>query len=250
MSARTRANIRLLAYIKAIHQKSHGNYGAIKPWNALKQQGIACGKHRVARLRRLNDIVAKRRKRFVVTTFSKTTNWIAPNLLNRHFSADTPNSIWVGDVTFISTREGWLYLAVMIDLYSRKVVGWSMSDRNNQTLVLNALHMAIEHRKPKPGLIHHTDRGQLYAAMEYRNTLEQYEMKASMSRKKDCWDNAVAESFFNNLKNELVYYQRYQTRSEARASLFEYIEVFYNKQRLHQTLNYQSPCDYEKINVA
>ena len=153
-------------------------------------------------------------------------------------------------MTFIATRGGWLYLATMIDLYSRKVIGWSMSDKNNQALVLDALNMAIVQRQPKPGLIHHTDRGQLYAAHQYRETLQAHGMLASMSRKKDCWDNAVAESFFNNLKNELIYYQRYQTREEAKAAIFDYIEVFYNRQRLHQTLNYQSPCEYEMMYVA
>ena len=249
-SHRQKANERLLGDIRRVHQQSRENYGAVKTWKALNQQGICCGKHRVARLRRCNDIVAKRRKRFVVTTRSKHRHWIAPNRLQRDFTAQRPNAVWVGDVTFVPTRSGWLYLAVLLDLHSRKIVGWSMSDKNNQALVLDALTMAIERRRPPPELIHHTDRGQLYAAHQYREMLNQHKMIPSMSRKKDCWDNAVAESFFNNLKNELTYYQRYQTREEAKAAIFDYIEIFYNRKRIHQTLDYQSPSDFERMNAA
>ncbi|MBA3582846.1 MAG: IS3 family transposase [Gammaproteobacteria bacterium] len=241
---------RLVTEIKKIHQQSRGNYGAVKTWKALNQQGVACGKHRVARLRLVHHIEAKRRTRFKVTTQSKYQGWIAPNLLQRQFTVDQPNRVWVGDVTFIATRSGWLYLAIVLDLYSRKIVGWSMSDRNNQALVLDALNMAIAQRRPTPGLIHHMDRGQLYAAHHYRETLQRHHMISSMSRKKDCWDNAVAESFFNNLKNELIHYQNYPTREAAKAAIFDYIEIFYNRQRIHQTLQYQSPHHYEMINVA
>lgn len=149
--------------------------------------------------------------------------------------------MWVGDVTFIATRTDWLYLAVLIDLYSRKVVGWSMSSGNNGALVKDALEMAIEHRKPSPGLIHHTDRGSTYAMQSYRDRLQQHGMLSSMSRKRDCWDNAVAESFFANLKNELTHYQTFNNQEKARTAIFEYMEIFYNRQRLHQTLNYQTP---------
>lgn len=247
ISHRAEANQALLAEIKQVHQQSRENYGAIKTWQALNQKGIVCGKHRVARLRSEHNITAKRRRRFITTTRSKHPYWVAPNVLQRNFTTYAPDQIWVGDVTFIATRSGWLYLAVLIDLYSRKVVGWSMSEKNNQALVLDALNMAIQARQPKAGLIHHTDRGQLYAAHQYRQTLQQHHIIPSMSRKKDCWDNAVAESFFNNLKNELTYYQRYQTREDAKTAIFDYIEIFYNRQRIHQTLNYQSPCDYETM---
>ena len=249
-SLRDKENQALVDEIKRIHKQSRESYGSLKVWQALNQQGFPCGKHRVARLRSRYGIETKRRKRFKVTTHSKHQHWIAPNLLQRDFYAAKPNRVWVGDVTFIATRSGWLYLATMLDLHSRKVVGWSMSDKNNQALVLGALTMAITQRKPKAGLIHHTDRGQLYAAHQYRDMLKRHQMTPSMSRKKDCWDNAVAESFFNNLKNEVIYHQRFQTKEEAKAAIFDYIEIFYNRQRLHQTLGYQSPHDFETMNVA
>ncbi len=209
------------------------------------QEGISGGRDRVARLRRQQAIDAKRRKRFVVTTRSKHRDWIAPNRLKRNFTVTQPNQVWVGDVTFVATRQGWLYVAVLVDLYRRKVVGWSLSKNNNGPLVEDALKMAITHRKPKSGLIHHTDRGATYAMQSYRNLVEQQGMISSMSRKKDCWDNAVAESFFANLKNELTYYQTYNTREEAQSAIFEYMEIFYNRQRLYQTLNYQTPEQHE-----
>jgi len=246
-SMRQKEDRQLLHHLRHIHQQSRSNYGIVKAWRALKQVGIDCGRDRVARLRRAHGIYAKRRKRFVVTTRSKHRDWIAPNRLNRDFHASRPNQVWVGDVTFISTRTGWLYLSILLDLYSRKVVGWSMSNNNNGQLVKDSLEMAIEHRQPKPGLIHHTDRGSTYAMQSYRETLEKHDMKSSMSRKGDCWDNAVAESFFANLKNELIYWQNYKNQNEARCDIFDYIEIFYNRQRLHQTLNYQSPEQFERM---
>ena len=212
----------------------------------MKQQKIHCGRDRVARLRREANIETRRRKRFKVTTHSKYTLWIAPNHLARQFAVKQPNQAWVGDVTFIPTREGWLYLAIMIDLYSRKVVGWSMSDRNNVKLVSAALQMALDERSPDRGLIHHTDRGNLYAAQSYRTILDKYGLIASMSRKGDCYDNAVAESFFASLKNELVHFKNYNTRQEAKSDIFRYIEIFYNRQRIHQTLGYQTPLQKEE----
>lgn len=173
---------------------------------------------------------------------------MAPNRLNREFLVDTPDRIWVGDVTFIPTRTGWLYLSVLIDLYSRKVVGWAMGNKNNGALVHSCLDMAIAHRQLAVGLLHHSDRGATYAMSSYRETLKAHGMNSSMSRKKDCWDNAVAESFFSTLKYELTYWRHFNNQSEARSAIFEYIEVFYNRQRLHQTLNYVSPYMYEKIN--
>ena len=250
MSTRQQADQRLLTHIQRVHQQSRQNYGGLKVWRALNREGIVCGKHRIARLRRLHRIEAKRRIRFKVTTQSKRHNWIAPDRVRRTFTAHQPNRIWVGDVTFIATREGWLYLAMLLDLYSRKVVGWSMSDKNNQALVLDALTMALEQRQPEPGLIHHTDRGQLYAARDYTTVLADHQIKPSMGRKGDCYDNAVAESFFNNLKNELIHHQRFETREETRTAIFDYIEIFYNRQRLHQTLGYQSPHEFEIMNRA
>lgn len=250
MSLRQQEDQRLLGHIRRIHHQSRQNYGGRKVWRALNREGIACGKHRVERLRRLHGIEAKRRARFKVTTQSKRHHWAAPDRVRRRFSTERPNQVWVGDVTFIPTRGGWLYLAMLLDLYSRKVVGWSMSDRNNQALVLNALSMALKHRQPGHGLIHHTDRGQLYCAREYTALLERHGIKPSMGRKGDCYDNAVAESFFNNLKNELIHGQRFETREEAKAAIFDYIEIFYNRQRLHQTLGYQSPHEFEIMNRA
>ena len=245
-SKRAQANDRLLDAIKVIHVQSREHYGIIKCWQAIKQSGIRCGRDQVARIRRAHDIYSKRRRRFVITTKSKRGQQSAPNILQRDFSATLPNRSWVGDVTFIPTRQGWLYLSVMIDLFSRKIVGWSMSHKNDGQLTLDALNMAITQRKPEPGLIHHTDRGKTYATEKYKEELEHSGMIASMSRKRNCWDNAVAESFFSNLKNELTYWIIFDTRNQARAEIFDYIEVFYNRKRIHQTLNYESPESFER----
>jgi transposase InsO family protein len=237
----------LLTRIQRIHDRSRRAYGTLKVWNALRSEGAVCGKHRVARLRRAHGIESRRRRRFRVTTHSKHQRWIAPNHLNRRFHTDRSDRVWAGDVTFIATRSGWLYLAVLIDLYSRRVVGWSMRERNDLQLVLAALSMAIEQRQPAPGLMHHTDRGRLYAADDYRTLMDRHNMVPSMSRKRDCWDNAVAESFFATLKNELVWDRDFHTRDQAKREIFEYIEVFYNRQRIHQTLGYRTPVAFEAM---
>ena len=236
--------------IRQVHRESKENYGSLKTWKTLRVKGIHCGKHRVARLRKINGIESKRRKRFKITTLSKNTEWIAPNILNRCFNAAKPDKVWVGDVTFLATRNGWLYLAVLLDLYSRKVIGWSMSDRNNKQLALNALNMAIERRQPQSKVLHHTDRGSIYGSDEYRNRLISYGLVPSMSRKGDCYDNAVAESFFSTLKNELIYNQRFMTRENAKLEVFKFIEIYYNRQRLHQALNYVTPEAMELRAVA
>lgn len=227
--------------IRQIHVESRENYGSLKIWKTLRIKGIYCGKHRVARLRKINGIESKRRRRFKITTLSKNTEWIAPNILNRCFTVAKPNKVWIGDVTFLATRTGWLYLAVLLDLYSRKVIGWSMSDRNNKQLVLNALNMAIARRQPRSGILHHTDRGSIYGSDEYRNRLIAYGLVPSMSRKGNCYDNAVAESFFSTLKNELIFSQGFMSREHAKSEVFKFIEIFYNRQRLHQALNYITP---------
>lgn len=231
----------LTAEIGQIHIESKENYGAIKTWRALKAKGICCGKHRIARIRKINGIESKRRKRFKITTLSKNTKWVAPNRLNRCFKVTKPNKVWVGDVTFLATRKGWLYLAILLDLYSRKIIGWAMSEKNNKQLVLSALNMALDRRSPQSEVLHHTDRGSTYGSDEYRNTLISSGLVSSMSRKGDCYDNAVAESFFSTLKNELSYGQRFVSRDHARSEVFKFIEIFYNRQRLHQTLNYVTP---------
>ena len=231
----------LISEIRQVHVESRENYGVIKTWKALKTKGITCGKHRVARIRRINGIESKRRRRFKVTTLSKNTTWISPNRLNRCFQVTKPNKVWVGDVTFIATRDGWLYLAILLDLYSRKVIGWSMSERNNKQLVLKALEMALERRNPASEVLHHTDRGSIYGSDDYRNKLIISGLVPSMSRKGDCYDNAVAESFFSTLKNELFFGQKFMSRDSARSEVFKFIEIFYNRQRLHQTLDYVTP---------
>jgi len=231
----------LAAHVLRIHEASREAYGARKVWKALLAEGIPCSRHRVARVRRENGIEARRRRRFKVTHYARRHKSTAPDLLRRQFHADRPNSCWVGDVTFISTRQGWLYLAVLIDLHSRKVVGWAMSDRNDMPLVCAALHMAITHRQPAAGLIHHTDRGALYSSGDYRRLMAAHGMLPSMSRHGDCYDNACAESFFSTLKNELVHGSAFVTRDAARMAIVSYIEGFYNRKRLHQTLNYRTP---------
>ncbi len=250
LSARAESNKRLLIQIRRIHQESREAYGSLKTWITLNAEGIACGKHRVARLRRINGIEARRVKRFKVTTNSKNTEWIAPNLLNRCVRTERPNQVWVGDVTFIATRMGWLYLAILLDLYSRKVIGWSMSNRIDKHLVLNALDMALMRRRPDSEVLHHTDRGSVYASDEYLGKLRSNHLSRSMSRKADCYDNAVAESFFSTLKNELTSGDVFESRDRARTEIFDYIEIFYNRQRIHQTLNYLTPEQAEMSVVA
>ena len=250
VSRRAEANRRLLAEIRRIHGQARGVYGARKTWRALTDAGIPCGRHRVARLRRLHGLEAKRRRRFKVTTHSRLGQWLAPNLVERHFTAAAPNRLWVGDVTFVATRQGWLYVAILLDVYARRIVGWAMGERINTALVLQALHMALQQRQPPVGLIHHTDRGAIYAADAYRTVLTQHGLHASMSRTGDCYDNAVAESFFSTLKNELTWGEDFHSRSEARTRVFEFIEVFYNRQRLHQSLGYRTPQAVEEQHVS
>lgn len=249
-SKRTLANARLLDRIREVYGQSRENYGARKLWRALVAAGESCGRHRVARLCSAHGIQAKRMRRFRTVYASAGERSAAANLLNRNFHVAQPDRAWAGDMTFIATREGWLCLAVLIDLYSRRVVGWAMGNTMNQALANDALMMAIEHRKPAPGLIHHTDRGILYSTTSYQAILSHHRMIQSQSRKGDCYDNAVVESFFANLKNELTWHCRFKTRDEARAAVFDYIEVFYNRQRLHQTLDYVSPVRYEERAVA
>lgn len=248
--SRARENRRLLARIRAIHARSREAYGVVKTHRALRDEGGGCGRNRVARLRQAHGIVAKRVRRFRLAYAARNSEPAAPNLLDRHFTVDQPDRAWVGDVTFVPTREGWLHLAVLLDLYSRKVVGWAMSARHNRQLVIDALSMAIERRNPKAGLIHHTDQGILYATPAYRAIMKARHMVASMSKKGDCYDNACAESFFSGLKNELIWDQDFKTRVEARSAIFEWIEVFYNRQRSHQTLDYVSPVRYEQMRAV
>ena len=247
VSEREMANQKLVVKIKAIHNQSHQTYGSPRVYQALVAQGERCNHKRVARLMRLHTIAAKQRKRYKVTTHSNHTYPVAPNLLDRKFQAGEPNKKWVSDITYIPTAEGWLYLAGVMDLYSRKIVGWAMAKRMTSTLVSNALKMAIKQRQPGSGLLHHSDRGSQYAAKPYQALLKQHHCRVSMSRKGNCWDNAPMESFFASLKNERVHHRSYQSRAEARSDIFAYIEGFYNRHRLHSSLNYQSPEQFENI---
>jgi putative transposase len=244
-SERSQRDEVLLKEIRQIHQDSKEAYGAIKTWHILRQSGTDCGKHRVARLRRLAAIEARRKRKFRLAYRARHNAPPAPNLLKWPFQATHRDEIWMADVTFIPTRAGWLYLAVLIDLYTRLVVGWSMKDRPNQELVNEALLMAVAQRKPKPGLIHHSDQGILYASGSYVGLLNQCAMVRSMSGKGNCYDNAVVESFFSSLKNEIIHHREYHTRDQARSEIFEYIELFYNRRRIHQSLAYQTPINYE-----
>ena len=241
-SAHQREDLTLTAHVRRIHNASREAYGTRKVWKTLVAEGIACGRNRVARVRRENGIEARRRRRFKVTHYARRHKNTAPDLLRRKFQAEQPNQCWVGDVTFISTRQGWLYLAVLIDLHSRMVVGWAMSDRNDEPLVSAALRMAITHRQPAAGLIHHTDRGVLYSSRNYRRLMAADGLLASMSRHGDCYDNACAESFFSSLKNELVHGEAFATRDAARVAIVSYIEGSYNRKRLHQALGYRIPA--------
>ncbi len=244
-SARAQANAKLLVEIERVHQANLSAYGALKTWRALNAQGIACGKHRVARLRRDNDIEARRKRRFRRIVEHHHTLPPAPDLIDRRFYAASPDRAWVGDMTFIRTRQGWLYLTMLLDLYSRKVVGWAMGERPDEKLTLNALDMAIAQRRPSPGLVHHTDQGVIYRSRRYRERMAVLRIQPSMGAKGSPHDNAVAESFFSNLKNELTHHCVFATRDAARMAIFDYIELFYNRRRIHQTLGYQSPMQFE-----
>jgi putative transposase len=246
-SERMLANINLLEHIRTVHRQRRQAYGAFKTWRHLNANGITCGKHRVARLRKLAGIEAQRKRRFRLTVEHHHTPKAAPDLLQRQFSASAPNRVWVGDMTFIRTRQGWLHLVVLLDLFSRKVVGWSMGDRATTVLHQAALTMAIEQRRPDAGLVHHTDRGAVYSAPPYREQLAQARMQPSMNGRKTAYDNAVAESFFSNLKNEWVHHHDFRTRDEAKLAIFDYIECFYNRNRIHQSLAYRTPDEVERL---
>ena len=247
-SRRAQANRTLVERMRQLHAQTKERYGAVKLWRALSALGVACGRHRVARLRRLHGLVARRVRRFRTVLEPHQFAPPAPNRLQQVFVASAPNRIWAGDLTAIATRAGWLYLAVLLDLYSRRVIGWAMSATPDKQVAVRALRMAVERRQPPPGLIHHTDQGALYTSVAYQRLVEQTGLVASMSRKGNCYDNAVVESFFSTLKNELVHERDYHTRDDARAEVFEFIEVFYNRQRLHQTLGYVSPVQFETHN--
>ena len=245
-SRRATADRQLLERIRGLHVQSRQAYGAYKTWQVLRARGIACGRHRVARLRRQNGIEALRKRRFRVMKEHHKLAPAAPNRLQQCFDVSRPDRVWAGDMTLVPTGTGWLHLAVMLDLFSRRVVGWAMGNKRSQELSLSALGMAIEQRRPSPGLLHHSDQGSAYVGVLYQAELVRNGATISMSRKGNCYDNAVVESFFGNLKNELTHHRSFASREEARAAIFDYIEVFYNRQRAHATLRYSSPADYER----
>jgi len=236
---------RLVADIKVAYAVGRGGYGSPRVLRQLRKGGRRVGKKRVERLMRREGIRAVRRRKFRATTDSKHADPIAPNILNRDFTAALPNTAWVTDVTYVWTRQGWLYLAAILDLCSRRVVGWATSANNDRQLALDALHRAVADRKPLAGMLHHSDRGSTYASGDYRNALVDLGAVASMSRKGDCWDNAVAESFFATIKGELIDHEDFQTRAEATAAIAEYIDGFYNVQRMHSSISYMSPIEFE-----
>lgn len=235
----------LLENIRLVHKEHKSRYGSPRIYQELVQQGHSCSENRVARLMKKDGLKAKTKRRYKATTNSKHNMPVAPNLLQRDFSPEDPNQVWAGDITYIWTTEGWLYLAVVIDLFSRSVVGWSMNKSMTRQLVMDALVMAIQRRCPPKGLVFHSDRGSQYASSDYQELLTANAMRCSMSRKGDCWDNAPTESFFGTLKQELVFHEHYYSRFQAKQNIFEYIECYYNRRRLHSTLGYLSPADYE-----
>jgi putative transposase len=244
-SQREQNNQALIDHIRRIHKLSRKVYGSPRVYAQLKKQGYTCNKKRVARLMRQDGLKGRRKYRKVITTNSKHSFPVAPNVLNREFQAEKPNQKWVADISYIPTEEGWLYVAGVLDLFSRKIVGWEMSSQIDAALVENALRMALYQRQPGKGLLHHSDRGGQYACHQIRNILAANQVQVSMSGKGNCYDNAVMESFWATLKNEWVHYQKYETRSHARTDIFNYIEGFYNTVRLHSTLGYLSPAEFE-----
>jgi transposase InsO family protein len=248
-SSRAQANQILVELIRAEHQASRKTYGSPRIQMALQRKGVACGRHRVARLMRQQGIyVQRRRKAHPVATQRQPGVVPAPNRLNQDFSAPAPNRKWVSDFTYIETSEGWLYLAVVLDLFSRRVIGWAMSETMDTALVEAALRMALLGRRPEAGLLHHSDQGSQYTSAAYLNCLTAASTQLSMSRVGNCYDNAVMESFFGTLKTECVT-GPFVTRTQARTTIFEYMEVWYNRQRLHSTLGYFSPVDFEKLTL-
>lgn len=249
-SARKKENKNLATRIKVIHGQKHKAYGSPRIHKELNENGVKCSRNRVARIMKQEGIRAIVPRKYKATTDSKHNLPVAPNLLKQDFDIKEPNKVWLADITYISTLEGWLYLAAVMDLGCRRIKGWSMSNRLTKELTLNALKMAICNNHITTGIIHHSDRGSQYASNEYQKLLTDNGMIPSMSRKGNCWDNAPMESFFHTLKTEWVYGLKYNTRQEAKTSLFRYIEIFYNRQRRHSALQYMNPCQYELYKMA
>lgn len=246
-SLRQQENERVIPVVLKAHKDSDGTYGTRRIAEEIEAYGSPCGRFRARTLMNLAGVSAKQSKKFKATTDSKHNLPVAPNLLDRRFDVAEPDRVWVSDLTYLWTRQGWLYLAVVLDLFSRQVVGWSMSHRINKKLVMDALRMGMGRRRPPPGLIFHTDRGSQYCSHDFQKLLKMNGMISSMSRKGNCWDNAVAESFFGSMKTERIYFTNYKTRDEARRDVVDYIEMFYNSKRRHSYLGYLSPRAYEEL---
>jgi len=244
---RYRENKVLFEKIKVIYEGSRERYGSPRITEELKRQGIKCNKKRVARIMRKNGIEARIFRKYRNTTNSEHQKERSENILSREFNRQKPNEVWTSDITYIRTEEGWLYLAAVIDIYSRKIIGWQLDKRLNSDLVERALYNALMDRKVESGIIFHSDQGIQYASESFRKLLKEHGFIQSMSRRGNCYDNAITESFFHTLKTELIYRSKYKTREEARRSIFEYIEIFYNRKRLHSAIGYRSPVEFEKV---
>ena len=248
-SVRAIDNARLAQRIVQLHVQSREAYGTQRLWHALRQQGESCGRHRVRRLQREHALQSKRRRRYLRTRSPYQRVPAAPNLLAWPFVSPGPDRVWVVDITYLPTRQGWLYLAAVLDVYSRRIVGWAMGERADQALASTALEMALVRRRPPAGAIHHSDQGVQYTCKAYQQQLQEAGLIASMSRKGMPYDNAVMESFFSSLKQELTHHEHFNDRAEARSKVFDYIEAFHNRQRLHSSLGYRSPAEFEKMAV-
>lgn len=239
---------KLLLHIHRIFQESRKNYGAPRVYQQLKSDGISCGRNRVAKYMREAGMIARKRRVYKKPVSKQRIKPKANNLLNRQFNVTKKDRVWGCDVSYFWTQRGWVHLAVVMDLYSRKIIGWSMGDRLDKYLTQNALKMALDHRKPEQKLMHHSDQGAEYTNKMYQELLASKSMKVSMSRKANCYDNAVVESFFKTIKSELSKNKKFETLQQARTAIFDYIEVFYNRKRMHSTLGYMSPEQYERLN--
>lgn len=242
-SKRDQDDAEILKIIKDTHQQSRCLYGLDKIHHEVKKVR-PCGRNRVYRLMKANGIRSSRPKKYKATTNSKHSLPVADNLLNQDFNVDKPNTVWVSDISYIGTDEGWDYLATVKDLFNKEIVGWAVSSTMTRTLAIEALTNAIQKRRPPAGLIHHSDRGVQYCSKDYQALLAKHKMRCSMSRKGNCYDNASAETFFSTIKNELIYLHKFQSRAQARQAIFEYIELFYNRKRTHQSLSYMTPAEY------
>lgn len=245
-SKRQKDDSALVEEIKRVHKESYGTYGARRIKEQLNKDGINCGKNRISRLMNENNIHSKLKRKYKATTYSNHNLNVAPNLLKQDFSVSEPNKVYVGDITYIGTDEGWLYLATVVDLFNREVVGWSMDSTMTRKLIIDAFNAAINKEHPAEGLIFHSDRGVQYASYDYQDLLRENGFLQSMSAKGCCFDNACAETFFASLKKDKLYGIKFKTRAEARTAVVEYIELFYNSRRLHSTLDYNSPRDFKK----